>query len=100
MEPLQKFQSHEGLTVCFSYQILGRAMAHEFGHVLLGPGHSSQGIMRPGWGEKQWEFTSANDMVFTPGQEKALRLAVKTRLAEKPDAFQVDAQEPVAPHER
>jgi hypothetical protein len=39
-------------------------------------------------------------MVFIPGQEKALRLPVKTRLAEKPDAFQVDAQEPVAPHER
>jgi hypothetical protein len=35
--------------------------------------------MRAGWGEKQWEFTGANDMVFTPDQEKALRAAVKAR---------------------
>ena len=76
MEPLQK---SEGTRLCFSYQMLARAMAHEFGHALLGPGHSSQGIMRACWGEEQLEFTGANDMVFTPDQEKALRLAVKAR---------------------
>jgi hypothetical protein len=78
MEPLHK---SEGTRVCFSYQMLARTMAHEFGHALLGPGHSSQGIMRACWGEEQLEFTGANDMVFTPDQEKALRLAVKARLA-------------------
>ena len=90
MEPLQKC---EGTRVCFSYQMLARAMAHEFGHVLLGPGHSSQGIMRACWGEEQLEFTSSNDMVFTPDQEKELRLAVTARLAGKPDAFRTDARE-------
>jgi len=59
--------------------MLGRVIAHEFGHALLGPGHSSQGIMRACWGKELWEFTGANDMVFTPDQEKALRLAVKAR---------------------
>jgi len=90
MEPLQK---SEGTRVCFSYQMLARAMAHEFGHALLGPGHTSQGIMRASWGEEQLEFTGANDMVFTPDQEKALRLAIKARLAGKPEAIQTDAQE-------
>ena len=97
MEPLQK---SEGTRVCFSYQMLGRAMAHEFGHALLGPGHSSQGIMRACWGEEQLEFTGVNDMVFTPDQEKALRLAIKARHAGKPKAFRADAQEPAAPHNR
>jgi hypothetical protein len=97
MEPLQK---SEGTRVCFSYQMLARAMAHEFGHALLGPGHASQGIMRAGWGEEQLEFTGAHDMVFTPDQEKALRLAVKARQAGKPDAFQTDAQELATRHER
>lgn len=27
--------------------VLGRAIAHEIGHVLLGPGHSDSGLMRP-----------------------------------------------------
>ena len=73
--------------------MLARAIAHEFGHVLLGPGHSSQGIMRACWGEDQWKVTAVNDMVFTPDQEKALRLAIKARLAAKPELLKTDAQE-------
>jgi hypothetical protein len=60
-------------------QMLGRAIAHEIGHALLGGGHSSQGIMQARWGGGQLEFAAANDMVFTPDQERALRLAIKTR---------------------
>ena len=97
MEPLQK---SEGTRVCFSYQMLARAMAHECGHVLLGPGHTSQGIMRASWGEEQLEFTGANDMVFTPDQEKALRLAITARRAGKPEVSQTDSQELAARRER
>jgi hypothetical protein len=63
----------------FRYQMLCRAIAHEFGHVLLGPGHSSRGIMQGLWGEEQLGFAAANELVFTPDQEKALRSAVKAR---------------------
>jgi hypothetical protein len=59
--------------------MLGRAIAHEIGHALLGGGHSSQGIMQAQWGPRQLEFAAANDMVFTPDQGRALRLAIKTR---------------------
>jgi len=39
-------------------------------------------------------------MLFTPDQEKALRLAVKARHAEKLEALQSDVQELTARHER
>jgi len=51
----------------FVYLILGRAMAHEIAHLLLGPAsHSPVGVMRPGHaidefagaGTSQWFFTA------------------------------------------
>jgi len=35
--------------------------------------------MQGWWGEEPMGFAAANDMVFTPDQTKALRLAVKLR---------------------
>ena len=97
MEPLQ---DPEVTMARFSYHMLARAIAHELGHALLGPGHSSEGIMRACWGEEQLEFTGANDMVFTPDQEKALRLAITARRAGKPEVSQTDSQELAARRER
>jgi hypothetical protein len=74
----------------FRYLMLGRVIAHEIGHALLGPEHSSQGIMQARWGNEQL-LRAASELVFTPDQEKALRLAIKARLTGKPDAFQTDA---------
>jgi hypothetical protein len=65
------------------YLMLGRVIAHEFGHALLGAGHSSQGIMQARWDEEQFKLTAASEMVFTPDQERALRRAVKTRTDSK-----------------
>ena len=76
LEPLQELPTP---TEYFRHQVLGRAIAHEFGHALLGARHSSQGIMQARWGERQWELAAANDLVFTPDQVRALRLAVKAR---------------------
>jgi hypothetical protein len=66
-------------TACLPYQMLGRAIAHEFGHALLGAGHSSRGIMQARWGEQALGFAAVNEIVFTPDQEKALQLAVEAR---------------------
>jgi hypothetical protein len=79
LEPLLELPT---LTEYRRNQMLGRAIAHEIGHALLGGGHSSKGIMQARWGEGQLGLAAANDMVFmvfTPDQERALRLAVKTR---------------------
>lgn len=34
---------------CDPGEMLGRVMAHEIGHLLLGPGHASRGIMSAAW---------------------------------------------------
>ena len=83
----------------FRDMMLGRVIAHEIGHALLGPEHSSQGIMQARWGGEQL-LRAASELVFTPDQEKMLRLAVTARHAGKPDAFRTDAQELAARHER
>ncbi len=70
----------------FRDMMLGRVIAHEIGHALLGPEHSSQGIMQARWDAEQL-LRAASELVFTPDQEKALRLAVKARHAGKPAAI-------------
>jgi hypothetical protein len=83
----------------FRDMMLGRVIAHEIGHALLGPEHSYQGIMQARWGNEQL-LRAASELVFTPDQENALRLAVKARHAERIEAFQKDVQEISAFHER
>jgi hypothetical protein len=53
--------------------ILGLAMAHELGHLLLGSkAHSDEGIMRPHWTRKDLRQAEL-DSEFTPGQADAIR---------------------------
>jgi hypothetical protein len=75
LEPLLEFRTRPR---CILPLMLGRVIAHEFGHSLLGAGHSAQGIMQASWGEEEFGFAAANAVVFTSDQERALRLAVKT----------------------
>ena len=96
---LEYLQELQAPSEYFRYLMLGRVIAHEIGHILLGPEHSSQGIMQARWGNEQL-LRANGELVFTPDQEKALRLAVKARLAGEPDSFQTDAQEHAARHER
>jgi len=56
--------------------ILGHAMAHEIGHLLLGPSHSPAGIMRAEWTRKDLESAARNELSFTPQQMELLRASV------------------------
>jgi len=76
LEYLQKLPT---LSEYFRDLMLGRVIAHEIGHALLGGGHSSQGIMQARWGTEQLKLRALSEMVFTLDQEKALQLAVKMR---------------------
>lgn len=63
--------------------ILGHAMAHEVGHLLLGPNsHSSSGVMCGEWSLDDLRLMSWHYLLFTPGQSGQLRtgLARRTRL--------------------
>ncbi|MEO8131278.1 MAG: hypothetical protein ABI822_29545 [Bryobacteraceae bacterium] len=49
-------------------------MAHEIGHVLLGPGaHSPNGLMRENWYAKDLLRAEQGTQVFAPQQKRRLR---------------------------
>ncbi len=58
--------------------ILGNAIAHELGHLLLGPkAHSPTGIMTPHW-SRSFPNASPDSLQFTPDQAERLRTHVST----------------------
>src|SRR5262249_17234624 len=46
-------------------QVLGHAMAHEIGHILLGSNsHSSSGLMKAKWGAEDMKRAAKGDLLF------------------------------------
>jgi len=58
-------------------EILGVAMAHEIGHLLLGGGHSSKGIMKSQWNARDLREVSYHHLNFTLGEAKHLYAAAQ-----------------------
>lgn len=55
-------------------QLLGRAVAHELGHLLLGTaGHSSAGLMRPFWTDDLLRSGAVDNWRLLPEQAAAIR---------------------------
>lgn len=60
--------------------ILGRVIAHELGHLLLGKnGHSAAGIMHTPWRAKDLEPTSEAAMSFLPEEANRIRAQLPRR---------------------
>jgi hypothetical protein len=58
-------------------QLLGRAIAHEVGHLLLpGAGHSPSGLMRAPWAYEELMENRREDWVFSPQDRRQLRSAL------------------------
>jgi hypothetical protein len=58
-------------------RLLGRAIAHEVGHLLLpGGGHSPSGLMRAPWAFEELTENRREDWVFSPADGRQLRAAV------------------------
>ena len=54
--------------------LLGRAMAHEIGHLLMGrAGHASRGLMRPRWTRGEVERNARRDWGFDGADLRAIR---------------------------
>jgi hypothetical protein len=53
--------------------LLGAAMAHEIGHVLLGSTeHSATGIMKARWGQAEFQLLACHRLQFTPEDREAI----------------------------
>jgi hypothetical protein len=60
--------------------LLGRAIAHEIGHLLLGTtAHARVGVMRALWSPDAVRDSTARDWRFTPADADALRAAARRR---------------------
>lgn len=68
-------------------RILGYAIVHEIAHILLGPAHSEDGIMRADWTPSDLERISLGlELNFAADESKQLRVAVLKRAASpRPD---------------
>jgi hypothetical protein len=54
--------------------LLGRAMAHEIGHLLLGESsHSRTGIMRGSWSGDDLSLAARAYLLFTPDQSRQMK---------------------------
>jgi hypothetical protein len=52
--------------------MLGHALAHEIGHVLLGEGHSTAGIMNGLWGLPEYLQAAQGQLKFSTSQRRAI----------------------------
>ena len=66
--------------------LLGHALAHEIGHVLLGTkDHSATGILKPRWSKADFEVPAIRRLSFTPEQSQRMRDEVLRRSAQLPE---------------
>jgi hypothetical protein len=63
-----------------SSDVLGPAIAHEIGHVLLGSGRSADGIMKSHWSLSDLERLAYRGLQFSAEQCKEIRGAVVKQL--------------------
>jgi hypothetical protein len=61
-------------------EALAAVMAHEIGHLLLGPSHSSEGIMRARWSRDELQLARMGLLLFTPHQSALIRAEARARL--------------------
>jgi hypothetical protein len=62
--------------------VLGRAIAHEIGHLLMGTGrHSPRGLMRAIWMRKDFQRVDDDEWLFTPADVTAMRDCARSNAA-------------------
>jgi hypothetical protein len=59
--------------------LLGFVIAHELGHLLLGPGHTPDGVMQAVWGDKQSEALRQRWLKFSKESTRRIKLALQSR---------------------
>jgi hypothetical protein len=78
-------------------QVLGHAIAHEIGHLLLNQQvHSADGIMRGEWGLTEFRSAVLGLLLFTPQQAEFIRADVRRRNTQQ-ETIKVAELESTAP---
>ena len=54
-------------------RVLGYVIAHELGHLLLGPGHAAQGVMRAEWDLRDLQAISQHRLQFSSAEGLRMR---------------------------
>lgn len=76
------------------HHLVGCVMAHELGHLLLGPGsHAESGIMKRHWGAKELRLMDWSGLHFTPQQAKLIRAEAEARMGR--DSKDIVAANPI-----
>jgi hypothetical protein len=76
------------------HKILGHAIAHEIGHLLLRTiGHTSSGIMRVTWGRKDLKRLNMEGLFFTEVQAEVMRVEVRARRTQQ-EAARIASEHP------
>jgi hypothetical protein len=60
--------------------LLGFVMAHELGHLLLGAGHTPDGVMQAAWGQKQIDALRQRWLRFNERSAVRIRHALEMRM--------------------
>lgn len=60
--------------------LLGCVMSHELGHLLLGPGHVPNGIMRAAWKPQDVDAARKRSLKFNTAQGARIRTALKAEI--------------------
>jgi len=59
-------------------ELLGRAVAHELGHLLLrAPGHGPSGLMRPLWTDQELMQNRPDDWTFSEADRRQVQAAAR-----------------------
>ena len=75
--------------------ILGHAVAHEIGHLLLGDrGHSAAGVMKKRWGVAEKTHMQQKRLLFGPEEAVRIRNALRRRLARHATLISVGPDHP------
>jgi len=75
-------------------QVLGHAVAHELGHLLLGTNsHFRTGIMSGQWNSEQLKRAAKGDLLFTSEQAQVIRHNVRVKLKQQ-QVFRGPREEP------
>jgi hypothetical protein len=65
-------------------KVLGHAIAHEIGHLLLGSNaHSPVGIMQAKWGPEELRRANRGDLLFGAKEAELIRAHVAVRMSQQ-----------------